>query len=553
VHTRAAIAIAVGLALADASVVVLALPPLLAELNTTVQGVAAVIAVYTLVLAVALPFARRVPNAGLYGWALFGVAAVGAGFSQSLGMLLAFRALQAIGAAGGIVSGFAILRNGSLWTGASVFGTAAGPALGGVLTQVFDWRAIFFAQVPVALWAAACAKNEERGTTNEEARARPPLDVGAAVALALLSAALTGVLFLLVLMLVSGWSLDPAVAALAVSILPVAAIAGARIKGEPRALAAAGCALVGAAVLALAWVPTASVAWTVPSQVLAGLGMGMGFAALAGRLLPERTPGEAAALLSVRHAGITVALLLIAPIAAAQLDNAVDDARQRTAAVVLDAKLPPQDKLALVGPITADLNPTAPRKQLHDALDRESGRYANDADKRAAYQDLVDRVDGTIVRGVGDAFRTAFLIAGLLALVGAAALVPGGSAATRRWAAYACCALVLPLALLLAEPGLAPARGEIADPCKARDLPHTGGITGFAQDFALVALDRAACKYGSSREELAIAVADRAAARQYEREHGVNPQSIQALLNGAVGGNPIDSVQQMLQQVLGGG
>jgi predicted MFS family arabinose efflux permease len=568
VHTRAAIAIAVGLALADASVVVLALPPLLPELGTTVQGVAAVIAVYTLVLAVALPLAERLRRArgtaftGLVGWGLFGAAAIGCGLAQSLGMLLVLRAVQALGAAGGIVSGFALLRDreadgpGALWTAATVFGTAAGPALGGVLTELFDWRAIFFAQVPFAVWAAARSGAQKAERRQEEAEVvgepRGSL-VGPAIALALLSAALTGVLFLLVLMLVTGWSLSPATAALAVSILPVAAIAGARVRGEPRALAAAGCALVGAGVLALAWVPTASVAWTVPSQLLAGLGMGMGFAALAGPLLPERTPGQAAALLSVRHAGITVALVLIAPVAAAQLDHAVANARQRTAAVVLDAKLPPLDKINLVGPITADLDPVAPRRKLHDALERQKGRYADDPAKRAAYKDLVDRVDGTVVRGVGDAFRTAFLIAGALALLGAAALVPGGNAATRRYAAYACAALLLPLVFLLTEPGLAPARGEIADPCKQRDLPHTGGITGFAQDLALVGLDRAACKFGSTREELAIAIADDSAARQFERDHGVAPRSLNSLLNGVVGGNPAGSLQQMLEDALGGG
>jgi hypothetical protein len=279
----------------------------------------------------------------------------------------------------------------------------------------------------------------------------------------------------------------------------------------------------------------------------------MGFGALAGRLLPEETPGQAAALLSVRHAGITVALLLIAPIAAARLDSAVDDARQRTAAVVLDAKLPPLDKLGLVGPITDDLDPVAPRKKLHDALDREKGRYSDDAEKAAAYQDLVDRVDGTVVTAVGDAFRTAFVITGLLALLGAAVLIPAGSARTTRYAAYACAALALPLLLLVIRPGLAPERGQIADPCKKRELPGTGGIGGFAQDFALAGLDRAACKFGSSREELAIALADDAAARRYEHDHGVKPRSLGALMNGIGGDDPVGSLEGLLNQVLGGG
>src|ERR1700712_3691814 len=53
------LAIAAGLALADASIVTLALPQLLFDLSTTVEGVAAVIGVYTVVLAASLLPAER--------------------------------------------------------------------------------------------------------------------------------------------------------------------------------------------------------------------------------------------------------------------------------------------------------------------------------------------------------------------------------------------------------------------------------------------------------------------------------------------------------------
>jgi hypothetical protein len=66
---------------------------------------------------------------------------------------------------------------------------------------------------------------------------------------------------------------------------------------------------------------------------------------------------------------------------------------------------------------------------------------------------------------------------------------------------------------------------EIADPCESRDLPGTGGVTGFAQDAALVAADAVACRVGSSREELVLALADDGAAREYEDRYGVNPRS----------------------------
>ncbi len=60
--------------------------------------------------------------------------------------------------------------------------------------------------------------------------------------------------------------------------------------------------------------------------------------------------------------------------------------------------------------------------------------------------------------------------------------------------------------------------------------PTPAGSTGFVQDAALAALDRAACRFGSSREELALALADEDEARAYERAHGVDPRSTDGLL-----------------------
>ncbi len=51
---RVALALAAALALADASIVTLGLPSILSQLDTTVEGVALVLGVYTAVLALAL-------------------------------------------------------------------------------------------------------------------------------------------------------------------------------------------------------------------------------------------------------------------------------------------------------------------------------------------------------------------------------------------------------------------------------------------------------------------------------------------------------------------
>src|SRR5918992_4390244 len=181
---RALMAVGVALALADASVVALALPPMLDDLDTTVEGVAAVIGVYTAVLAALLPLAswlrRRMSDAvlGAAGFGVFALAGALCSLPQDLAPMLAFRVLQAAGGAAGLVAGFALLRGGRLWATAAVFGTAVGPALGGALTQAFDWRAIFVAQivpgVAAALASVALARRQGAPgafTSHSEAKA----------------------------------------------------------------------------------------------------------------------------------------------------------------------------------------------------------------------------------------------------------------------------------------------------------------------------------------------------------------------------------------------
>ena len=265
---RVLIAVGIGVALADASIVTLALPRAAdrprhgrrgrrggdRDLHARPR---------------ARPAGRRARAArpagsalGALGFAVFAIAGGFCAASDTLTSMLVFRTLQALGAAAALVAGFALLGGGGrLWVAAAVFGTAVGPALGGALTQAFDWRAIFASRFPWR-WPPPprrrCARGAMRGRGRRRAgpaarcgrtpppprptsrprrrRARPrrPRALGrpgAWVALAALSAALTGVLFLLVLLLVSGWSLDPLTAALAVSVLPIAAVAGERIPG----------------------------------------------------------------------------------------------------------------------------------------------------------------------------------------------------------------------------------------------------------------------------------------------------------------------------------
>jgi hypothetical protein len=77
---------------------------------------------------------------------------------------------------------------------------------------------------------------------------------------------------------------------------------------------------------------------------------------------------------------------------------------------------------------------------------------------------------------------------------------------------------------LLAE-SVRPEPVAIADPCEDRQLPSSGGVAGFAQDAVLIAADTVACRVGSSREELVLALADDETSRQYEERYGINPRA----------------------------
>ena len=121
-----------------------------------------------------------------------------------------------------------------MWAGAAVLGTAIGPALGGVLTELFSWQAIFVFQAPIAAVAAVAALAGPMPEHLSVPVSPEPFAWRPALALAMVSAALSAVLFLLVLLLVAGWSVSPIAAAATVSVIPLGAFAGTRLHGDPR-------------------------------------------------------------------------------------------------------------------------------------------------------------------------------------------------------------------------------------------------------------------------------------------------------------------------------
>ena len=374
-------------------------------------------------------------------------------------------------------------------------------------------------------------RGDSARVTAIDAAPRPPVPWGDAspvslAALACTAAAFTAVLFLLVIELVAGFAMSPLRAALGVTVLPIAALAGAAIPGPARARALAGAVLLAGGAASLAFLPAPSIAWTIVPQLLAGAGMGLALPAYSGGLLPEKTVGEAAVGLVARHVGIVVVLAILSPVATAKLESSTDQAILRGASLVLDSQIEPLQKLELAPALLEDIDLDGPRAALATAVERRRGQFADDA---AVYDRLAKRLDDVVVVAVQDAFRIVYLIAAALALVAAALL----ASAWRKTAVLVATGVALATVVVYAveRRTQAPPPVTLANPCDARPLPDTGGVAGALQIEALRVLDRAGCRFGSSREEFALALFDRERAAAYEREHGVNPQSLGGLLS----------------------
>jgi MFS family permease len=339
-----AVQLAVALAFADASIVVLALPQVVGELDTTISRVTWVIMSYNLALIVGVfgfaVGARRIDprRAVLVGLGVFGLASLGCAAAGSLSALVGFRCVQGLGGAVLVCGSLPLLATSprvgrsetASWAAAAAIGAAVGPAAGGILTEVFDWRAIFVAQAPAAVIAAVAvfsATGQPSGRAPEDSPSRPGLGPAVAnVALLLLSAALIGALFLVVLLLINIWGLEPIAAAAVVSALPVTTAVFERLaRGRSSLLVSAvGAILLALGLLGVAVPSHRELGWVFVAFVLSGAGLGMSFTALTDAALKGRGPAAARAARTVaaRDAGLVLGLLLLTPVFIHDLDAA---------------------------------------------------------------------------------------------------------------------------------------------------------------------------------------------------------------------------------------
>ena len=434
---RLLLGLAVALALADGSIVTLALPDILGQFDIEIPTVAWVLTSYNLVLALAaVPAAllarRRARLVGGIGIVVFALASLACAVAPEFGVLLASRCVQALGAAALVTAALELLAAQEpsdeaavrTWVRAGILGAALGPALGGVVTQVLGWEWIFALQVPAALVSLGALRSVSERRAPAPSRERPDILMNAA--LVLISAALAAALFLLVLLLVNGWRLEPAAAGIVVTVMPLAAILAAPLARRIEGLlirAAAGAILISGGLAALGLLPHAGWLWTVPPQVLIGVGLGLTLSALTERALRGRASQvlHGGWTIASRHAGVVLGLLLLTPLFTAALDRNQDEALAAGTAAVLDSGIPPLDKLRVAQDVLTEVERAEGR--MPDVAPAFEGH--DEPAYRSLQAALVDQLD----RAATNAFSSSFLLGAALAL---AALVPVALAVVRR-------------------------------------------------------------------------------------------------------------------------
>ncbi|WP_223693100.1 MFS transporter [Leifsonia poae] len=221
------LALAQFLVVLDASIVNIALPSLGGRLHLDTTALAWVITAYVLPFGGLLLLGGRLADRYghrrlfLVGVAGFVAASALAGLSETGGMLLAARAVQGASAALLAPASLALVtqlfttasdraKALGVWGAVAGIGSAAGVLLGGILTALFGWQAVFFVNIPVGLVVLATIPTL---VTRDPRGARQRMDVAGA---ATITTGLTAVVAALSSAGQLGWS-NPVTLTLAVA------------------------------------------------------------------------------------------------------------------------------------------------------------------------------------------------------------------------------------------------------------------------------------------------------------------------------------------------
>ncbi len=215
----------------DVSVVNVALPEMRTGLHFSTTGLQWIVNAYTITFAGFMMLGARAADllgrrrVFIVGTALFSLASLACAVAESRGMLIGLRAVQ--GFAGGIVSPATLSiitsslpegrernRGLGLWGAIGGLGASSGVLLGGALTQVFSWPAIFAINVPLGMLVVALAPRVIPGDLRSDGPRR--FDVAGAL---LVTSGLVALTYGIVRSDALGWGSSGVLIPLAVAVL----------------------------------------------------------------------------------------------------------------------------------------------------------------------------------------------------------------------------------------------------------------------------------------------------------------------------------------------
>ena len=344
----------------DGTLITVALPSVAHGLHVSNGSTAVVLSAYFIAYALALlPAGSLVDRFGarrlaLAGLAVFALGAAVGAVAPTMGVLIASRVVQGLGAGlvspaalAGAVSGFPAARRGAalgIWGASAGVSNLLGPVLGGLLTVGLGWRADWWALVPLTVVAAAAILREVPPTVHGQETSHPVLNrtvLDASFVAALTFAVMIGCFYLAeqYLQRAAGFSALGASAVLVVVALlvGVAAPLAGRLVDEhgERVPAVAGFvgAAIGLVVLGIPGMPLDSPVTLIP-LIPVGLGLGMLFVPTSRAALnatPLSAHGRTSAVLSV---GRLLGAAVGAGLAGAALAGGVDAYKTHVALLI---------------------------------------------------------------------------------------------------------------------------------------------------------------------------------------------------------------------------
>jgi EmrB/QacA subfamily drug resistance transporter len=178
----------------DTTVLFVAFPDIVATFDSVAPAqLSWVLNAYTIVVAALLVPAGKIADrlghkrVFILGSALFTVASMACGLAPTAGILIAFRVVQAIGAAVLIPSSLALLLRAfppvkipfavAIWGATGAVAGALGPTLGAVLVEAASWRWVFFINLPIGLFTVLAGRRILKESSDDTAILPAPVGV----------------------------------------------------------------------------------------------------------------------------------------------------------------------------------------------------------------------------------------------------------------------------------------------------------------------------------------------------------------------------------------